>query len=484
MKRNVWKGLLFLASVALVLSAGGCKDKDEPGKMTQDGKAASVTFRLTLPQGEVYTYRALHDEPEWTVKKLTLYVFNGDGSKLEEIEPIDMAKLAADGEAAYSYTKEFAQDKVGVYRFIFVANDEVAGATVGMTQEAFEKLPMTQVLAADGTSKDLLTKQDGTDVIPMTGTARQGSSAQISVTGTTAPVQVTLTRVVARIDVSNHVPNLTITKLSIRNTYDRTTTFPTKDANGATIYMAPTDAQKVTMSAGYATLPDPFTGTAGKEGNLLKKALYLYEGEQPATEAEKDKATTVVVEGKLANGQKVVLDVPFTASSTSYVPVTVRRNYLYKIVLGDNMPIEKGSKVAFTIEDTPWNSVILNHDMQILSVDCYSIEYATQHYDPLTRTFYIASSQSNTVFKFSTRLKDHTAFTFKMVSSESGEDYPIQQVPDDPNRYYLSTPAYGAAPLNMTKDKAVFEVYSDAFPTLKRYITIIYDRNYKNPAFK
>ena len=71
-----------------------------------------------------------------------------------------------------------------------------------------------------------------------------------------------------------------------------------------------------------------------------------------------------------------------------------------------------------------------------------------------------------------------------MVSSESGEGYPIQQDPDDPNLYYLSTPAYGAAPLNMTNDKAVFEVYSDAFPTLKRYITIIYDRNYKNPAFK
>ena len=52
MKRNVWKGLLFLASVALVLSAGGCKDKDEPGKMTQDGKAASVTFRLTLPKAK------------------------------------------------------------------------------------------------------------------------------------------------------------------------------------------------------------------------------------------------------------------------------------------------------------------------------------------------------------------------------------------------------------------------------------------------
>lgn len=213
------------------------------------------------------------------------------------IDPV--TQLISDGEAAYSFTKEFKNDEVVVFRFLFVANDEVAGATLGMSQVDFEKLPMTQVLAADGTSKDLLTKQDGTDVIPMTGMAHQGSSTDIAVTATTAPIQVTLTRVVARIDVSNHMPNLTITKLYIRNTYDRTTTFPTKDANSAATYMAPTDAQKVTMSAGYATLPDPFNGIAGNEGNLLKKALYLYEGEQPATEADKDKATTVVVEGSL-----------------------------------------------------------------------------------------------------------------------------------------------------------------------------------------
>ena len=127
---------------------------------------------MALPQGDAYTYRAaIQDEPEWTVKKLTMYTFNNAGSKLLSIDPV--TQLISDGEAAYSFTKEFKNDEVGVFRFLFVANDEVAGATVGMTQEAFEKLPMTKVLAADGTSKDLLTKQDGTDVIPMTGMAHQ-----------------------------------------------------------------------------------------------------------------------------------------------------------------------------------------------------------------------------------------------------------------------------------------------------------------------
>lgn len=122
-----------------------------------------------------------------------MYTFNNDGSKLLSIDPV--TQLISDGEAAYSFTKEFKNDEVGVFRFLFVANDEVAGATLGMSQADFEKLPMTQVLAADGTSKDLLTKQDGTDVIPMTGMAHQGSSTDIAVTATTAPIQVTLTRV-------------------------------------------------------------------------------------------------------------------------------------------------------------------------------------------------------------------------------------------------------------------------------------------------
>ena len=369
--------------------AGGCKGKDEPKSKFDNGKQVQVTFRLALPQGDAYTYRAIQDEPEWMVKKLTMYTFNNDGSKLLEIESIDMTKLTPDGEAAYTYTKPFKNTEVGtVYRFLFVANDEVAGATLGMSQADFEKLPMTQVLAADGTSKDLLTKQNDTDVIPMTGMAHQGSSTDIAVTATTAPIQVTLTRVVARIDVSNHIPNPTITKLYIRNTYDHTTTFPTKNANGATTYMGPADANKVQMSSGFAEVPANFKGIAGDEGNVLKKAFYLYEGQQPEAEADKDNATTVVVEGTLANGKTVGLFIPSSSSSETYLPITVKRNYLYHIVLGDDTPLEPDSMVVFSIEDTPWNSVVLNHDMQIIEIQPKVPEASYTHYDPLTRTLH------------------------------------------------------------------------------------------------
>lgn len=480
MTKNVWKGLLLIASAALLLMAGGCKEKDEPKNKIDSEKPIAVTFRLALPLGDAFTYRAaIHDEPEWTVKKLTMYTFSDNGGKLLAIEPIEMNKLTPDGEAAYSFTKEFKNDEVGVFRFLFVANDEVAGATVGMSQADFEKLPMTKVLSADGTSKELLTKQDGVDVIPMTGVARQGTSIDIAVTATTAPIQVTLTRVVARIDVSNHIPNLTITKLYLKNTYDRTSVLPAKDASGVVTYAAPTNAQKVNMSAGFADLPANFKGIAGDEGNVLNKAFYLYEGEQPEA-AKKDEATALVVEGTVESGASVKFSIPFVKSSDAYVPVTVRRNYLYHIVLGDDKPLEPGSNLVFSIEDTPWNSIILNHEMPIISVEFFEIESDKQHYDKENSTFYADEADEYRV-ALSTRLKGHTKFTVKEVNPVAGHEaaivYDKAGLRDD--LYYITVPKS-----TEVRSETVFEVYSDAAPEIKKRFSIVIIKDYVNPNWK
>ena len=479
MTKNVWKGLLLIASAALLLMVGGCKEKDEPKKITDNEKPIAVTFRLALPLGDAFTYRAaIHDEPEWTVKKLTMYTFSDNGGKLLAIEPIEMNKLTPDGEAAYSFTKEFKNDEVGVFRFLFVANDEVVGATLGMSQADFEKLPMTKVLSADGTSKDLLTKQDGVDVIPMTGVARQGTSIDIAVTATTAPIQVTLTRVVARIDVSNHIPNLTIKKLYLKNTYDRTSVLPAKDASGVVTYAAPTNAQKVNMSAGFANLPANFKGIAGDEGNVLNKAFYLYEGEQPEA-AKKDEATALVVEGTVESGASVKFSIPFVKSSDAYVPVTVRRNYLYHIVLGDDKPLEPGSNMVFSIEDTPWNSTILNHEMPIISVEFFEIESDKQHYDKENSTFYVDKvDRDGYRVSLSTRLKGHTKFTVKEVNPVAGHEATINYKKAD-DLFYIVLPESPEV-----RDQFVFEVYSDAAPEIKKRFSIVVIKDYVNPNWK
>lgn len=476
--------LLLLASMLTLLV--GCNRSTGAEEPTLTEGKPSLTFTLQMPQGEPVTYRsAIHDEPEWTVKSLTMYQFNADGSKLLSIDKIDIAKLQPTGEAEYSYTKDFDPDKVGTTsRFLFVANDEITGVTEGMSRAEFEQKLMTKQLAANGTSKDILTGTAPDYTIPMSGVAKQGNTELIALTGTNKGTTVVLTRAVARVDVSNHVPNLTITKLYVENTYDRTTTFPTKDAAGEPTYQAPAGAQKVTMSAGFADLPNPFTGIAGAEGNELKKAIYLYEGQQPETAAEVADATTIIVEGKLANGKEVKYRVPFVRSSATYTPVTVKRNYLYRIILGDNSPLEPDSKLVFTIEDTPWNAVLLNHHMPAIDVELmHHVTNSTLKYDYLHHTLYISwlQSEEHYTFKLSTRFKDHTAYSVTPIN-DVARRVKYELLPED----QLQVDMRYQDDLDNRDEARVaqFAITSDAAPEIQCILTIVYDKNYRNPDFK
>ena len=481
--------LLLLASMLTLLV--GCNRSTGAEEPTLTEGKPSLTFTLQMPQGEPVTYRsAIHDEPEWTVKSLTMYQFNADGSKLLSIDKIDILKLQQTGEAEYSYTKDFDPDKVGTTsRFLFVANDDIAGVTVGMSRTAFEQKLMTKTLTAGGTSKDILTGTAPDYTIPMSGVAKQGNTELIALAGTNKGTTVVLTRAVARVDVSNHVPNLTITKLYVENTYDRTTTFPTKDTAGEPTYQAPAGAQKVTMSAGFAPLPNPFTGIAGPEGNELKKAIYLYESQQPETEADKANATTIVVEGKLTNGKEVKYRIPFVRSSATYTPVNIKRNYLYRIILGDNTPLEPDSKLIFTIEDTPWNTVLLNHNMPAIDVDlAHDVETSTQKYDYLHHTFYTnwLESEDHYTFHLSTRFKDHTAYSVTPLNDVANRvRYELRTEKEYEQKQLLIDMRYQDDLENRDEARvAQFAISSDAAPDVKCILTIVYDKNYRNPDFK
>lgn len=484
---------LGIAIVSALLLFTACKNNNEPAKENPNkSDVTQLTFTISAPQGEAFNFRdaAIHDQDEWNIKQLIMYTFDGDGTALKAIDEINIADLASTGDGTYTYTKEFDNTQVGNYRFLFVANDKVANAQVGMSLTNFEALLMTQQLTDDGTatSANLLKTIDGKQVIPMTGFAKQGTSTIVSIMGTTSPVKVYLTRVVARIDVSNHVPNLNITKISLLNTYNQASVSPTTDADGNKTYQAPQTAKQVNLSQGFATVPNPFKGIAGNEGNVLKKAFYLYEGQQPSTETDKDKVTTLIIEGQLNNGQQVVYHIPFVRASNNYIPVAVKRNFIYNVVLGDNNPLEPNSKLTFTIEDTPWNSIILNHELQIIRIDYYGMEYPSRHYDRLTNTFYTSSFSDEFHFRFTTPLAGHTKFTVKQIKSDynvpfgirNGDEAKEETVAD----FYIAIPntnAYGQNNTETLKDTAVFEVYSDAAPEIKRYFTIVADKKYKNP---
>lgn len=144
MKKTIARvSLLLVASLSTLLV--GCNRNENTNEPLPLGDQAKLTFTLQMPQGEPVTYRsAIHDEAEWTIKSLTMYQFNADGSKLLSIDPIDMAKLQKTAEATYSYTKEFTEDQVGTTsRFLFVANDEISGVSVGMSRSELEAKLMT-----------------------------------------------------------------------------------------------------------------------------------------------------------------------------------------------------------------------------------------------------------------------------------------------------------------------------------------------------
>ena len=472
--------LSMLALVSLTLAIAGCSKENgytHPSQEALEG-TNSITFAIATPAGDPITLRvAIHDQDEWEVKSLTMYQFNADGSKLTAIEEIDMTKLTRTADAEYTYTKEFTNKDAGIYRFLFVANDKVADATVGMTQADFEKKLMTQKLKADGTStsKDLLIDFGGVLRIPMSGVATHGGSQKIATSGTTAPVKVELTRVVARVDVINHIPNLVITKIALRNTNDQTSVFPTKAAaTGELTYEAPATVTKVAMAGGFADIPAAgLAGVATPEGAKLAKALYLYEGVQSAKEQD---ATAIVVTGKLGSTD-VEYVIPFKKSEVGYDPVTVKRNYLYTLRLGDNTPATPDTNVKFTIEDTPWNAVTLNQELQVIRIDFDGLDQEYHKYFPEKQTLKV-SNPSGVHYKFtlSTLYKEHTAFKVEEIANPvpANLTYTLED-------NVLTLKVKQIDPTTQKAFEAKYKIWSDANPAHVEVLTFAYDPDFVNP---
>lgn len=413
----------LLALTASVVLAGCSRVNDPRNSGTEEPKAqqASVSFRLALPQGGKVVYSptraAIHDEAEWKLEHLYLYVFDANTGNIKGTpKDIKGDLTAVSGEdATWDYVFDYnPTSDTGVYRFAFVANENPG--PVANETELHAKLASKTLGATGGKSADLL---DAGTNIPMTGYAFQGKSTasrtkDIALASTVASAKVELTRIVARIDVQNLVTNLVIKDLELINTNSRSNLFVKTDHSGAPTYEAPTSATKVAIK-GFTTLP------AGgiQKGGELKKAFYLYEGLQPTS---LDEYTTVKVTGTLA-GKDVTFAVPFVRSSeTPATPVTVKRNHLYRIVLGRVVETVEGAKAQFKIEDTPWNGVLLNEVYQVISFDdsfgSYSIRWSPTRRVLTTGTEYLTTKYSTTV---RTEYKNHTKFECQVSYPEGVE---------------------------------------------------------------
>ena len=319
-------------------AACGCGD---------DGSTIPVSFTMNTPAGEAVPYgttRATHDEAEWTIHRLTLYVYSvddaGRGTFLRryatDASGDQAISIVSNGAGTYNFTlKAPVSDLKARQRFVFVANDAFDEPSPGESQDELEN-KLAGITLEEGHSADKLAAK-GTG-IAMSGIARSNSSDVVTITPG-VKCEVSLRRIVARVDVQNNTPNLVIGSIELLNAAPRGYLFP-HDPVAAAGESYITEA----MNAEVAL------GTTYDEQKDLKKVFYLYERHNEDGNGAEIKITYTV------NSSKGEVVVPFRKTSDTREFVDVERNTLYTVVLGNGDPVTT-NEVKFSLRIEDWNVV-------------------------------------------------------------------------------------------------------------------------------
>ena len=319
-------------------AACGCGD---------DGSTIPVSFTMNTPAGEAVPYgttRATHDEAEWTIHRLTLYVYSvddaGKGTFLRryatDASGDQAISIVSNGAGTYNFTlKAPVSDLKARQRFVFVANDAFDEPSPGESQDELEN-KLAGITLEEGHSADKLAAK-GTG-IAMSGIARSNSNDIVTITPG-VKCEVSLRRIVARVDVQNNTPNLVIGSIELLNAAPRGYLFP-HDPVAAASESYITEA----MNAEVAL------GTTYDEQKDLKKVFYLYERHNEDGNGAEIKITYTV------NSSKGEVVVPFRKTSDTKEFVDVERNTLYTVVLGNGDPVTT-NEVKFSLRIEDWNVV-------------------------------------------------------------------------------------------------------------------------------
>ena len=319
-------------------AACGCGD---------DGSTIPVSFTMNTPAGEAVPYgttRATHDEAEWTIHRLTLYVYSvddaGRGTFLRryatDASGDQAISIVSNGAGTYNFTlKAPVSDLKARQRFVFVANDAFDEPSPGESQDELEN-KLAGIVLEEGHSADKLAAK-GTG-IAMSGIARSNSSDVVTITPG-VKCEVSLRRIVARVDVQNNTPNLVIGSIELLNAAPRGYLFP-HDPVAAASESYITEA----MNAEVAL------GTTYDKQKDLKKVFYLYERHNEDGNGAEIKITYTV------NSSKGEVVVPFRKTSDTKEFVDVERNTLYTVVLGNGDPVTT-NEVKFSLRIEDWNVV-------------------------------------------------------------------------------------------------------------------------------
>ncbi|MBD5366416.1 MAG: hypothetical protein HDR82_05305 [Bacteroides sp.] len=380
-----FKGFLMSASILTMLSLASCSN-DVVLDESFAGAENMLTFSMRTPAGEKVSYsRAegmLHDAPEYAVRSLQLYEYEvtegEEGAQSTSLTRImsyptgtgkNVIDLRDGGDGSYSFSIVIPADyKNRKFTYRLVANNATSKPTIGQTYE--QNFNNRRAIAIVGATMNVTESETGNDTtyiapkgdfladpdkgIAMTGSAKvKGSESEIIEIGKTTQCEVSLTRIVSRIDIRYATPNLKLTKVELQGAPDKSYLFPRADETNSTLYFE-SNFINVGLSSIY-TLPDYYLKDNEAE-NLVefKKAFYLYERKN----TEDDSAIvhfeyTVDANGTEYNG---VLDVPFRRTSGDKAYIDTKRNHLYTIVLGNGDEPVSG-KVSATLIVDDWNLV-------------------------------------------------------------------------------------------------------------------------------
>ena len=352
MKTRFITALLAAAS----LLAGCSKETTDPGDT--DDSRIPITFTLATPGSEGVIYprsatRATHDAAEYAVRQLTLLVYDAtDTSAPKFLRKHDMTSditLYDNGNGTYTFSLEAPISDMNAKRkFVFVVNDDAAvAATAAGSAEADLHETAATVELADGDTADKLAEADAG--IAMSGTATADGQNEVITIVPGVKCEVKLTRIVARVDVQNNTPNMTLESAVLVGAATRGYLF-------AQAPLSAPVADRIVLGSN-ATVDLTEEHPALKPGEVFapktfRKTFYAYERPNTAGDYAAVRITYRV------NDSKGTVEVPFirTEAGGAQTPVDIERNHLYTVVLGNGKPVTTNEgQFTFKVED--WNTV-------------------------------------------------------------------------------------------------------------------------------
>lgn len=371
--KSLWAGLL---AVGLAACSGDTVTNGLQQEAAVSAEARGyLTLSITPPAAESVTYgREVHTSAEASVYDLRVYFFQlkdeGDANNDADYLFTNAGKQTwkkEDGSALLGptgtgvYSKRIAipegleNKKVKIMLLANDPNEEYTteGTPLNTFKEQLWKNTLTTTASIYPSNE--IVEINGQRRFPMSAMGEDysgsGSGSEIITltTGTDTPVQVraNLVRNVARLDILNDTPNLTITSAVLSNTPKQSYLFPKsplETPSTARTVFYPISEYSTALPLSYAT---PGSGETAQQANT-KTAFYMYE--QPKA-TQQSTAPRVLIGYQLQvgdNTQSGTLNVYFR-SNGAYIDL--QRNYLYRIRLGDGTDVSGFVKVVFELVD-------------------------------------------------------------------------------------------------------------------------------------